>query len=170
MATSSTSGGNRATEDQTSPTRVSRHSIETERRHLLSDDHSIAPSESLSQVDASLYGDGERTPCARSPTASDPQNSRRGTIADPATVPTISYRGYPSEAHYLAALRAWADSKRYVENDSALVGFYGQTTMAEYCGRPRVEFGFKKMMRERKKKRDAARETRRTTLVRVEHC
>jgi hypothetical protein len=167
MATTSTSGGNRTAEDQTSLTRVSRCSTETERRHLLSDDHSIAPSESLSQVDASLYGDGERTPRARSPTASDPLNSRRGTSSDPTTVSTTSYRGYPSEAHYLAALRAWADSKRYVENDSALVGFYGQTTVAEYCERPRVDFGFKKMMRERKEKRNAARETRRNTLVSV---
>jgi hypothetical protein len=62
-------------------------------------------------------------------------------------------------------LQSWAESKRYVENESALVGFYGETTMTDYCARPRVEFGFKKMMRERKEKKTAARDARRNTVV-----
>jgi hypothetical protein len=37
--------------------------------------------------------------------------------------------------------------------------------MTEYCERPRVEFGFKKMMRERKDRKTAAREARRNTVV-----
>jgi hypothetical protein len=163
MPRTSTIGGEHSVNQQTSTPQPSRLSKETERRHLLSDSHSIAPSDSLSQLEPF---DGDRTPRAGSPARAESQSLHRGTIGDIATSgPTAGYRGFPTEAHYLAALRSWADSKRYVENESALVGFYGETTMTEYCERPRVEFGFKKLLRERKQRMTAAREARRNTVA-----
>lgn len=57
--------------------------------------------------------DGERTPRARSPVSAS-------KVSDPSTQ---AYKGFPSKAHYLAALNAWADSKRYLEpGDSTIPG------------------------------------------------
>lgn len=55
------------------------------------------------------YEDGDRTPRGRSPL-------RFASITTPR-----SYRGFPSEAHYLAALQEWADSKKYLEPETRLV-------------------------------------------------
>ena len=66
------------------------------------------------------------------PPASDPDNA--------SLLPSYSaakYGNYTSEADYLAALRAWADEKAFIEpGDTGLVGFYGKTTMEEYIQRP----------------------------------
>ncbi|QDS70838.1 hypothetical protein FKW77_005140 [Venturia effusa] len=43
----------------------------------------------------------------------------------------LPYRGFPSKAAYLQALRQFADSKMYFETDSQLVGFYGTKTTEE---------------------------------------
>lgn len=42
--------------------------------------------------------------------------------------PAVSYRGFPSQEAYLQALRQFADSKKYYEMDSQLIGFYGKKT------------------------------------------
>lgn len=115
-----------------------RPSTETDRRHLLS------PSQATS-----LY-DSDQTP-----RASLEQQPRRGTVADPTL--QHPYRGFPSEAAYLQALHEWAESKKYVQQDKNLVGFYGETTMQEYAARPRQEFGLSKRWREHKAKKEARR-------------
>lgn len=43
-------------------------------------------------------------------------------------LPVEPYRGFPSKEAYLTALRQFADSKKYYEMDSQLVGFYGTKT------------------------------------------
>lgn len=42
--------------------------------------------------------------------------------------PAVPYRGFPSKQAYLKALSQFADSKKYYEMDSQLVGFYGTKT------------------------------------------
>jgi len=145
-----------------------RSSTETDRRHLLSD--SIAPSAATSVIDLS---DGEQTPRAHSPANSSRtahganvgQDSRRGTIADPSTQQR-PYRGFPSEAAYLAALHDWAESKKYIQTgEGALYGFYGDTTMEEYAARPKIELGLKKKWKARKEAKQEARMSRRNTVT-----
>ncbi|EMC96278.1 hypothetical protein BAUCODRAFT_469676 [Baudoinia panamericana UAMH 10762] len=164
-----------------------RPSTETDRRYLLAD--SVAPSESASMI-TEIYGDGDRTPRARSPASSIRRAAptvarssspfripagaafeRRDTIADPTTVPK-PYKGYPSEAHYLNALHAWADSHRYTQpTDTAVYGFYGNVTSDEIASRPRQEFGIKRKLRELKEAKEAKRKdapkigARRATVV-----
>ncbi|KAK3113012.1 hypothetical protein LTR53_010130, partial [Teratosphaeriaceae sp. CCFEE 6253] len=142
-----------------------RSSTETERRHLLSD--SVGPSRAAS-VDTALTdrdGDGDRTPRARSPAPSleyaedrfrIPAGQRRDTIADPSPQP---YRGFPSEAHYLAALHAWADQQKYVNPvGTELVGFYGHTSLQEYASRPPLESGLRRKWKARKEAKREKRE------------
>ncbi|KAF2168149.1 hypothetical protein M409DRAFT_53459 [Zasmidium cellare ATCC 36951] len=119
-----------------------RPSTETDRRHLLS------PSGATS-----LLSSTQTTPRA---SLENPPQLRRGTLADPSTT-QHPYRGFPSEAAYLAAFNEWAESKKYVQHDTNLVGFYGETTMQEYAARPRQEFGLSKRWRERKAKKEARR-------------
>ena len=72
------------------------------------------------------------TPPPSPPPASDPDNA--------SLLPSYSaakYGNYTSEADYLAALRAWAEEKTFVDlGDTGLVGFYGKTTMEGYIQRP----------------------------------
>ncbi|KAH9843441.1 hypothetical protein Tdes44962_MAKER07384 [Teratosphaeria destructans] len=147
-----------------------RPSSETERRYLLAE--SIAPSESASMVD------GDRTPRAHSPAPSEQaerfrisavgqQYDRRGAIADPTTEPR-PYRGFPSEAHYLAALHAWANKKKYLDpTDTTLYGFYGKITMEEYNrGKQPVQgLGLRKKWKARKQAKEEMRNERRNTVV-----
>lgn len=42
--------------------------------------------------------------------------------------PAVAYRGFPSKEAHLNALRQFAESKKYYEMDSQLVGFYGTKT------------------------------------------
>ena len=129
-----------------------RTSTETDRRHLLAD--SVAPSESASMI----YVDeteGDRTPRAQSPARSSMASARRETIADPTPRP---YRGFPSEEAYLDALREWAESKKYIQYDRGLQGFYGSVTMQDYASRPPVEIGLKKKWRARKARKEEKKE------------
>jgi hypothetical protein len=128
-----------------------RKSTETERRHLLSP--SVAPSESASMVYTPSEYDGDRTPRAASPAPT----ARRETLADPTAVAQPRpYRGFPSEEAYLDALREWAESKKYIYHETALNGFYGHTTMAEYASRPKIEMslGIKEKWRARKARKE----------------
>ena len=132
-----------------------RGSAETDRRHLLSG--SVAPSAAASIITDSEDGDGDRTPRAHSPAPStqaadsrfrSPAGQRRDTIADPTPQP---YRGFPSEAHYLAALNAWADEQKYIRPvGTELVGFFGHTSLQEYADRAPLESGLRRKWRARK--------------------
>ncbi|KAK3671107.1 hypothetical protein LTR78_009068 [Recurvomyces mirabilis] len=153
-----------------------RSSTETDRRYLLAD--SVAPSESASIITDFADDGGDRTPRAHSPAPSTAQNAidqrfriaannnnshnpleRRDTIADPTVVPQQPYKGFPSEAHYLAALHAWAEDKKFVQvGDTTLHGFYGHTSMQEYAARPGQDFGIKKKWRARKEAKQAKKE------------
>lgn len=144
--------------DQTLPnqphqqTAQPRRSTDTEHRHLLSDDRSIAPSESASAYLSPTPGDetpGERTPRARSPAPGYQQQlpgPRRMTIGNPETSSIMTatttdtttasrpYRGFPSEEAYLDALRAWAEERMFLQSgDHSLIGYYGNKTMEEYA-------------------------------------
>ncbi len=104
-----------------------RSSTATERWNLLQPD-SLAPSETASFVTVT---DLDRTQQAHSPAPRHP--FRLETEPAPSSRP---YRGFPSEAHYLAALRAWAESKQYAEPfETGLVGFYGTKTMGELASK-----------------------------------
>ncbi|KXS96027.1 hypothetical protein AC578_3922 [Pseudocercospora eumusae] len=60
------------------------------------------------------------------------------------------YRGFASKAEYLAALHEWAESKRYNQPDTSIVGFYGDTTLETLASKPRMEFGISRRIKQRK--------------------
>ncbi|SMR59227.1 unnamed protein product [Zymoseptoria tritici ST99CH_1A5] len=122
-----------------------RCSTDTAQRRLLAE--SIAPSESASQRDMDFSG--ELTPRAQSPAR---------TLTDQ-ILNVRPYRGFASEAEHLAALNAWAESKKYVQQESNLVGFYGHTTVEELANRPRIEFGISKLLKGRKEKKKAKQDS-----------
>lgn len=131
---------------------AARASAETERRQPLTEN--ICPSETSSMFDVETLV-GERTPRARSPASARTiaRSSSQSTAVDHSTQ---SYKGFPSRAHYLAALNEWADSKRYLDpGESTLTGYYGTTTVSELASRPRIEFGFSNWKQQRKEKREA---------------
>lgn len=140
-----------------------RASTDTDRRHLLADS---ATASSAASTISSLHS-GERTPRAHSPArslavaAASQEESSPSQLRTPARHQSIAataphrqpYRGFASEEEYLAALRAWADSKRFVEpTDTTLHGFYGETTMDELASRPPAleGLGLRKKWRARK--------------------
>ncbi|KXT17977.1 hypothetical protein AC579_9615 [Pseudocercospora musae] len=103
------------------------------------------------------------------PKTADPRPSTdtsRTLIADSASIApseastlrpaSTPYRGFASEAAYLEALREWAESKRYIQPDSSLVGFYGDTTMETLASKPRMEFGISRRIKQRKASKDAS--------------
>ena len=92
---------------------------------------------------------------------------RRDTIATPSAAPR-PYRGFPSEAHYLAALREWAESKKYLDAGTTLIGFYGEKSMEDYSNRPGLEMGslgLKKKWKARKEKKAEQQAARRNTVT-----
>ena len=74
---------------------------------------------------------------------------------------------HKSEADYLAALRAWAESKQYIDTDPAvgggLVGFYGDRTLEER--RARLEEDRRLRREEREKRADEKKRTKRPSRV-----
>lgn len=149
-----------STTTTTFPQNLKRTSQETDRRHLLSD--SLPPSAApsiLSYADSTL--DGDRTPRAHSPAPS----TQTQTTQTPQT-----YRGFPSEAHYLAALREWAEDHQYEKKPDVGFAFYGEKTMQDYASQPRVELGLRRKWRERKGRKNSVaqggqREERRNTVA-----
>jgi hypothetical protein len=101
-------------------------------RHLLAESvvrspHS--PTASLISVATATNPDGDQI----SPSQSGADwSDTASTIAPTET----TYRGFPSEADYLAALRAWVEEKQYVQFDTALVGFYGTNPQADCLSKP----------------------------------
>lgn len=84
----------------------------------------------------------------------DDTSSLASTLVESTQQAQKPYRGFPSEQAYLRALNEWADSKRYIQPDAGLVGFYGTTTMEQYASRPKVELGITRRWKERKAKKE----------------
>lgn len=73
---------------------------------------------------------------ARPPSPTPSTQTTASTIL-PSYADTGSYKGFPSEAAYLAALTEWAEHKKYVqpsEEAQSLTGFFGYKTMEDYTG------------------------------------
>jgi hypothetical protein len=75
-------------------------------------------------------------------------------------IPTeTAYRGFPSEADYLAALRAWVEEKQYTQFDTALIGWYGTKTKADYLNKPGLGLRTKSKARKEEKRRATVPDT-----------
>ncbi|KAI5237517.1 hypothetical protein E4T42_09201 [Aureobasidium subglaciale] len=71
---------------------------------------------------------------ARPPSPAPSTQTTASTIL-PTYAQTGSYKGFPSEAAYMAALTEWAETKKYIqpsEEGQTLTGFFGCKTMDEY--------------------------------------
>ncbi|KAI4839899.1 hypothetical protein E4T44_07989 [Aureobasidium sp. EXF-8845] len=71
---------------------------------------------------------------ARPPSPTPSTQTTTSTIL-PTYTETGSYKGFPSEAAYIAALTEWAEHKKYVqpsEEAQTLSGFFGYKTIEEY--------------------------------------
>ncbi|KAI7232954.1 hypothetical protein KC330_g5627 [Hortaea werneckii] len=64
-----------------------------------------------------------------------------------------SYKGFPTQEAYLAALHEWAETQKYLPvGDNGVEGFYGTTTLEEYARKePKVEVGFGSTLRRKMK-------------------
>jgi hypothetical protein len=87
-----------------------------------------APNPSTSTTETPSY--------ARPPSPTPSTQTTTSTIL-PTYAETGSYKGFPSEAAYIAALTEWAEHKKYVqpsEEAQTLSGFFGYKTIEEYTG------------------------------------
>jgi hypothetical protein len=128
---------------------LSNMSFESDRQHLLADTILPPPhSSAASFVSVATITDHKERDASPSPSTT--------AIPDPApiVVPTQTpYRGFPSEADYLAALSAWAKEKEYVQFDTALIGWYGQKTKEYYLSQPGLGLRKKAKARKEEKRR-----------------
>ena len=60
---------------------------------------------------------------------------------------------FQNEEEYLAALKAWAETKMYMEPERGLVGFYGKETIQDIINRPGG--GFRSQAKDKKNKQSA---------------
>jgi hypothetical protein len=128
-------------------------SFESDRQHLLADTILPPPhSSAASFVSVATITDHKERDASLSPSTADIPDT--ASIVVPKQTP---YRGFPSEEDYLAALRAWAKDKEYVQFDTALIGFYGRKTKEDYINQPGL--GLRKKAKERKE------EKRRATIL-----
>ncbi|CAK4031137.1 Hypothetical predicted protein [Lecanosticta acicola] len=125
---------------------------------------SIAPSETSTQYlqeqqqEQDDDNNNNRTPRATSLASTRAPSLTSTLVADDSHRQRQQrYKGFPSEEAYLAALREWVESKKYIQTDATMVGYYGTTTMDEYASRPKVELGWSRRWKERKVRKDAAR-------------
>ncbi|KAI6871658.1 hypothetical protein KC338_g2520 [Hortaea werneckii] len=60
-----------------------------------------------------------------------------------------SYKGFPSQEAYLAALNEWAETQKYLPvGDNGVTGFYGEKTLEEYARKePKGEMGVGEVLR-----------------------
>jgi hypothetical protein len=123
-----------------------RQSIESDRLHLLSQEHNLPPSALTSQAPSVISRKTSQTTLKAkdatpteelNPTTSSPPLSKTATAAR---------RFTKSEEEYLAALRAWVEEKQYVSlgENTQLTGFYGKKTMDMYIAKPGPNWGRKK--------------------------
>lgn len=128
---------------------LSNMSFESDRQHLLSKPVVSPPhSSAASFVSAAAVTNPDDRQISPSQSTAD--------LSDTAStlVPTeTAYRGFPSKADYLAALRAWAEEKQYHQFDTALIGWYGTKTKADYLNKPGLELRTKSKARKEEKRR-----------------
>lgn len=77
------------------------------------------------------------TPSYARPPSPTPSTQTTTSTILPSYAETGSYKGFPSEAAYIAALTEWAEHKKYIqpsEEAQSLSGFFGYKTMEEYTG------------------------------------
>jgi hypothetical protein len=77
------------------------------------------------------------TPSYARPPSPTPSTQTTTSTILPTYAETGSYKGFPSEAAYIAALTEWAEHKKYVqpsEEAQTLSGFFGYKTIEEYTG------------------------------------
>lgn len=90
----------------------------------------------LSQTSQPFTSTTSNPSYARPPSPTPSTRTTTSTIL-PTYAETGSYKGFPSEAAYIAALTEWAEQKKYVqpsEEAQTLSGFFGYKTMEEYTG------------------------------------
>jgi hypothetical protein len=126
-------------------------SFESDRQHLLAETILPPPhSSAASFVSVATITDHKE------PGSSPSQSSTDVPVTAPVGVPVQTpYRGFPSEAAYLAALRAWAEEKEYVQFDTALIGWYGRKTKEDYLSQPGLGLRKKAKARKEEKRRAA---------------
>jgi hypothetical protein len=124
-------------------------SFESDRQHLLA--NTILPPPHSS---AASFVSVETITDHKKPDASPSQSTTGIPNAASTAVPTqTSYRGFPSEAAYLAALRTWVQEKEYIQLDTALIGWYGQKTQEYYLSQPGLGLRKKAKARKEEKRR-----------------
>ncbi|KAI7114028.1 hypothetical protein KC343_g18223 [Hortaea werneckii] len=66
-----------------------------------------------------------------------------------------SYKGFPSQEAYLAALNEWAETQKYLPvGDNGVTGFYGEKTLEEYARKEeKGEIGFGEALRRKMRRR-----------------
>ncbi|KAH0283595.1 hypothetical protein M436DRAFT_42505 [Aureobasidium namibiae CBS 147.97] len=78
------------------------------------------------------------TPSYARPPSPTPSTQTTASTILPSYADSGSYKGFPSEAAYIAALTEWAEHKKYIqpsEEAQSLSGFFGYKTMEEYSER-----------------------------------
>ena len=124
-------------------------SFESDRQHLLADTILPPPhSSAASFVSVATITDHKERNASPSPSTTKIPDT--ASIVVPMQTP---YRGFPSEADYLAALHAWAKEKEYVQFDTALIGFYGRKTQEDYLSQPGLGLRKKAKARKEEKRR-----------------
>lgn len=127
-------------------------SFESDHQHLLADTILPPPLSSA----ASFVSDATITDHKERDVPLSPSTTEIPDVASIIVPMQTPYRGFPSEADYLAALRAWAKEKEYVQFDTALIGFYGRKTQEDYLSQPGLGL--------RKKAKAQKEEKRRATM------
>jgi hypothetical protein len=129
---------------------MDRQSIESDRLHLLSEEHNLLPSAFTSQAPSILSRSPSRATLKAKDEAKDAAIAESLSPAESA-VPlsksaTAARRFTKSEEEYLAALREWVEEKQYISlgPNTTLTGFYGTKTMDMYAAQPRPNWGRKK--------------------------
>jgi len=133
-------------------------SIDSDRQHLLAE-LVLPPPHSSAASFVSVATITDHKTCILSPspppsTVTIPDTATASVVV-PSTQTQTPYRGFPSEAAYLAALHAWATEKQYVQLDTALVGWYGQKTTEYYVNKPGLSLRAEAKARKEEKKRRA---------------
>jgi hypothetical protein len=125
-------------------------SFESDRQHLLA--NTVLPPP---QSSAASFVSVETITDHKEPDASPSQSTAEISDTASTIVPMqTSYRGFPSEEAYLAALRAWVQEKEYIQLDTALIGWYGQKTKEYYLSQPGL--GLRKKAKARKEEKRKA--------------
>ena len=116
---------------------MARQSIESDRLHLLSEEHNIPPSAFTSQAPSVLSRASSQATLKANETASAASLSPTVSAPPLTASATAARRFTKSEEEYLAALRAWVEEKQYISlgPSTTLEGFYGKKTMDMYAAK-----------------------------------